>query len=199
MYSAAPNQPPPPNYPIHPPHILLPPQLHILRSPHDLGSHAPSLLWLPKALRVGGTISGEHHTTVWRIWHHHSCLKKQMHSERALPSTLQPLKTAPIALCMHRSNTWLTMTDCGAAVPLFQQLSPLTKIGPNKPVETLSQQVGTAPDHYSTHSFQIGDATGLPDCKIWMLGRWLSDSYQVYIQTPPCRASPVSKNTYITL
>jgi len=63
----------------------------------------------------------------------------------------------------------------------YSKGSPLTKTGLNKPVETLSQLVGIAADHYSTHSFQIRAATtaavaGLSDYKIWMLGRWLSVS-----------------------
>ena len=68
--------------------------------------------------------------------------------------------------------------------------TPLTKTGLNRLVKALSHRVGIAPDRYSTHSFRIGAATtaaaaGLPDWKIRMLGRWLSDSYQVYIWTPP--------------
>ena len=68
--------------------------------------------------------------------------------------------------------------------------TPLTKTGLNRLVKALSHRVGIAPDQYSTHSFRIGAATtaaaaGLPDWKIRMLGRWLSDSYQVYIRTPP--------------
>lgn len=46
------------------------------------------------------------------------------------------------------------------------------------------------PGNFSSHSFRIGAATsaaraGLPDHLIQVLGRWKSDAYKQYIQTPP--------------
>jgi len=46
------------------------------------------------------------------------------------------------------------------------------------------------PGNYSGHSFRRGAATsarlaGLSDSEIQLLGRWKSDSYRLYIDTPP--------------
>ena len=65
----------------------------------------------------------------------------------------------------------------------------LTKSTLNRLVKTLSQTVGIPVNCYSTYSFRIGAATtgaaaGIPDWKIRMLGRWLSDAYDLYIRTP---------------
>ena len=50
----------------------------------------------------------------------------------------------------------------------------------------LLQLAGYDPHSYASHSFQIGAATtaaatGLP---ARLMGRWSSDSYQIYIQCP---------------
>ena len=59
----------------------------------------------------------------------------------------------------------------------------------NSLLKLLANQIGVPLDNYSTHSFRIGAATtaavaSTPDWKICMLGRWLSDSYLLYIPTP---------------
>ena len=71
----------------------------------------------------------------------------------------------------------------------FATGTALTKSTLNRLVKTLSQTVGIPVNRYSTHSFRIGAATtgaaaGIPDWKIRMLGRWLSDAYHLYIRTP---------------
>ena len=65
----------------------------------------------------------------------------------------------------------------------------MTKQKLNQLVKEMSRHVGLGPERYSTHSFRIGAATTaaaaqIPDWKIRMLGRWLSDSYLLYIRTP---------------
>ena len=65
---------------------------------------------------------------------------------------------------------------------VFREGQPLTKQKLNQLVKEMSRHVGLGLERYSTHSFRIGAATtaaaaGIPDWKIRMLGRWLSDSY----------------------
>ncbi len=106
--------------------------------------------------------------------------------------TISIAATQDTTLCpVQALQQYLACQSLGPG-PLFRFAdgSPLTKRSLNMLVKTLSQRVGITPDRYSTHSFRIGAATtaataGLPDWKIRMLGRWLSDSYQIYIRTPP--------------
>ncbi len=106
--------------------------------------------------------------------------------------TIYVAATQDITLCpVQALQLYLTRRPPGAGPLLrFASGSPLTKTSLNKLVKTLSQRVGIEPCRYSSHSFRIGAATtaaaaGVPDWKIRMLGRWLSDSYQVYIRMAP--------------
>uniref|UniRef100_A0A1X7UVJ6 Tyr recombinase domain-containing protein n=1 Tax=Amphimedon queenslandica TaxID=400682 RepID=A0A1X7UVJ6_AMPQE len=56
---------------------------------------------------------------------------------------------------------------------------------------------GIDSQQYSGHSFRIGAATAaaqanVPDHLIKVLGRWRSEAYQIYIQTPPTVWAAVS-------
>ena len=71
----------------------------------------------------------------------------------------------------------------------FSVGTPLSRKRLNQLVRDLAERVGIPAGRYSTHSFRIGAATtsaaaGIPDWKIRMLGRWLSDAYQLYVRTP---------------
>ncbi len=59
---------------------------------------------------------------------------------------------------------------------------------------TLAQH-GRDPTHFNGHSFRIGTATaaGIPDHIIKMLGRWRSDTYTLYIRTPPGQLAGYSR------
>lgn len=74
--------------------------------------------------------------------------------------------------------------------PLFlhENGQPLSRVVLANRLQLILQAAGI-PGHYSTHSFRIGAATsaakaGIPDHLIQVLGRWKSDAYKVYIQTP---------------
>ena len=60
-----------------------------------------------------------------------------------------------------------------------------------KVIKQLAVKAGVDyPASYSGHSFRAGGATalakaGVPDHRIKLIGRWLSDAYQLYISTPP--------------
>ncbi len=56
--------------------------------------------------------------------------------------------------------------------------------------------------HYSGHTSRIGAATtaasvGIPDHPIKTLGRWISDAYQLYIQTPPAVLESVASRLVV--
>ena len=65
---------------------------------------------------------------------------------------------------------------------------PLTRQQLSSSVQSILHGAGYS-GSYSGHSFHIGAATtavadGVPDHLIKTLGRWSSDEYQIYIQTP---------------
>ena len=49
--------------------------------------------------------------------------------------------------------------------------------------------------NYNTHSFRIGAAmeAQIPEAHIKMLGRWRSDTYQLYIRTPAEELAKLSR------
>ena len=78
----------------------------------------------------------------------------------------------------------------GGAGPLFRHTngSPLTSTSLTTWLRTAVSRAGLK-GNFSGHSFRIGAATsaaaaGVPDHLIKTLGRWLSNAYQLYIQTP---------------
>lgn len=81
--------------------------------------------------------------------------------------------------------------------PLFQDNGQFTR---DLVIDTLRLVLKTVhlDGHYSGISFRRGAATsakdaGLSDQEIQMLGRWKSDSYRLYITTPPSRILAVSR------
>ena len=78
-----------------------------------------------------------------------------------------------------------------ADTPLFQFSDGrlLTRQEVTDSIRTLLASSNAQPHHFSSHSFRIGAATtaaaaGIPDWLIQTLGRWSSQCYQTYIQTP---------------
>ena len=70
-----------------------------------------------------------------------------------------------------------------------ERKSPLTKQRLSQDLNCTLMKAKIDPSHYKTHSFRIGAATtaaacGIPDSTIKMLGRWSSNAFQVYLQTP---------------
>jgi len=75
--------------------------------------------------------------------------------------------------------------------PLFSagKFNLLTRLQLSKILRQFLQLAGYSPQLYCTHSFKIGAATttaatGLPPWLIKMLGRWNSDAYMTYVQSP---------------
>ena len=75
--------------------------------------------------------------------------------------------------------------------PLFSagRFNPLTRLQLSRTLRQLLQQAGYNPQIYCTHSFRIGATTtsaaaGIPPWLIKTLGRWNSDAYLTYVQTP---------------
>ena len=85
--------------------------------------------------------------------------------------------------------------------PLFiwQDGSPLSRDQFVQRIRTALNSVGINSANYAGHSFRIGAATtaaqaGIPDHLIKTLGRWESESYQLYIRTPPETLAKVSQS-----
>ena len=62
----------------------------------------------------------------------------------------------------------------------------------------LLKDVGLPVAQYNMHSFRIGAATtamsaGISDAHVKILGRWKSDTYQLYVRTPPSELASFSK------
>ena len=79
----------------------------------------------------------------------------------------------------------------GEAGPLFRHRNglPLTRSTLTSWLRDAIARAGLT-GNFSGHSFRIGAATsaaaaGIPDHLIKTLGRWFSNAYQLYIQTPP--------------
>ena len=65
-------------------------------------------------------------------------------------------------------------------------------------LDSLLKELHLDQDNFNTHSFRIGAATSakaasISDTHIQMLGKWKSDAYKLYIQTPPHELANLSK------
>ena len=85
--------------------------------------------------------------------------------------------------------------------PLFvhQDESPLTRAQFVHLLKEALAMRGVDHKRYTGHSFRIGAATTaaqseVPDHLIKALGRWKSEAYQIYIQTPPATLAAVSSS-----
>lgn len=132
------------------------------------------------------------------------------HPSFAQPSylviTIKKSKTDPfretVKLTIAKSNSticavsalreyFLQTRNHGRQQPIFQfkDNRNLTRSSLTGNLRALLSVCGIDSSNYSSHSFRIGAATtagaaGLPDWLIKVLGRWKSNAYQAYIQTP---------------
>ena len=95
----------------------------------------------------------------------------------------------PILCAVRAMDLYLEGSQPRGTLFRFATSGALSQRHFNHLIKDLAQRVGIPVSRYSTHSFRIGAATtaaaaGIPDWKIKMLGRWLSDSYQTYVRTP---------------
>ena len=65
-------------------------------------------------------------------------------------------------------------------------------------LDSLLKELHLNQEDFNTHSFRIGAATSakaanISDTHIQMLGRWKSNAYKLYIQTPPQQLANLSK------
>ena len=68
----------------------------------------------------------------------------------------------------------------------------------NTILDSLLKELHLNQDDFNTHNFRIGAATSakaanISDTRIQMLGRWKSDAYKLYNQTPPQELASLSK------
>ena len=93
-------------------------------------------------------------------------------------------------ICAVRALVHYLHRRGGSAGPLFRHASglPLTRATLTMWLKQAAARAGLD-GNFSGHSFRIGAATsaaaaGIPDHLIKTLGRWFSNAYQLYIQTP---------------
>ncbi|XP_006822639.1 uncharacterized protein LOC102801650 [Saccoglossus kowalevskii] len=124
-------------------------------------------------------------------------LRSDVNLGSAITVTIKAAKNDPF----RRGHT-LTIASSGSSVCActtftqhalafqFTNGSYLTRQTVTDSIRTLLMQAGIpSAEKYSSHSFRAGAATtaaeaNLPDWLIKTLGRWRSDSYQLYIKTP---------------
>lgn len=81
---------------------------------------------------------------------------------------------------------------------MLQDGSPLTRDAFVNAVKQALLSAGIDNSAYSGHSFRIGAATaaaraGIPAFLIKLLGRWESEAFQLYVQTPRETLASISK------
>ena len=94
---------------------------------------------------------------------------------------------------------YLAIRPTGSVEPLFVNRleQPLTKHELTRKTRQLLSQAGFDASKFAGHSYRIGAATTAASAKLpsWLiktLGRWSSDCYARYIQTPFSTLSSVS-------
>ena len=96
------------------------------------------------------------------------------------------------SVCAVRAlSKYLSLRSITGASPLyfFQSGAYLTRAKVTSTLRTLLEHLNIPTEFYASHSFSIGAATttakaGLPPSLIQMLGRWSSNCFSLYIQTP---------------
>jgi hypothetical protein len=96
-------------------------------------------------------------------------------------------------------ENYLALRPTTLVGPLFVNSlgKPLTKQEVTRKTRQLLSQAGFQASNFAGHSYRIGAATTAASAKLpsWLiktLGRWSSDCYERYIQTPPSTLLNVS-------
>ena len=107
---------------------------------------------------------------------------------------------APAPLCPVTAMVNYLARRPPPAGPLFVLANgtPLSRERFVKEVKSALKEAGVDDTAYSGHSFRIGAATaaaraGIPAFMIKMLGRWESEAFQIYVQTPRETLASVSE------
>ena len=72
------------------------------------------------------------------------------------------------------------------------QTAALTRQRFNHLIRDLASRCGVESQRYSSHSFRIGAAAGIPDWRIQAQGRWSSDCYRCYIRLPSSETNGIT-------
>ena len=157
-----------------------------------------------------GPFNPEVHLTSQDITFHPDLLSPPLMRVRIKQSKTDPFcqgctltiakSTSPICSVMAMKD-YILQAQPPASRPLFtfsQSGSWLTRSSLTKELQFILQQCGFPSNNFYSHSFRIGAATsaaaaGIPARLIKVQGRWSSDCYERYIQTPQSTILTVPK------
>ncbi|PPQ82917.1 hypothetical protein CVT24_008668, partial [Panaeolus cyanescens] len=141
------------------------------------------------------------------------------HLKLTLPASKTDTFRKGVTITISRAASGLSTCPVSSLKRLFHESptdtpqQPLFRLSNGDPlsrthfISTLHERlkaVGIDPSAYSGHSFRRGAATaanaaGYSDVEIQLLGRWRSDAYKLYIDTPPDRVLALSRRLHTSL